>query len=110
MANEMRLIDANALKDSFCQACSTNKRYHRTDDECRSKRDSYGNGCFKMRLIDQAPTLDAAPVVHGQWEKHPNMYGFVRCSECRDCVVWDEWVNNEKWKYCPNCGAKMDGA
>ena len=71
MANEMRLIDANALKDSFCQACSTNKRYHRTDDECRSKRDSYGNGCFKMRLIDQAPTLDAAPV--------------VRCEDCKHC-------------------------
>ena len=58
--------------------------------------------------IDRAPTIDDAIVVHGQWEKHPNMYGFVRCSECRDCVVWDEWVNNEKWKYCPNCGAKMD--
>lgn len=60
-------------------------------------------------FLDGISTVDAAPVVHGQWEKHPNMYGFVRCSECRDCVVWDEWVNNEKWKYCPNCGAKMDG-
>ena len=65
----------------------------------------FENGAWRD---DNGDIVDAALVVHGRWEKHPNMYGFVRCSVCHDCVVWDEWVNNEKWKYCPNCGAKMD--
>ena len=95
---EMRLVNATDLA----------KEYQFTEDHT-SKLTPWTIADI-LNILDEAPTVDAAPVVHGQWEKHPNMYGFVRCSECRDCVVWDEWVNNEKWKYCPNCGAKMDGA
>ena len=96
-----RLIDADELFDTLAKRWGIPKDWDgRIEQTCE---DAFGE-------IENAPTVDAAPVVHGQWEKHPNMYGFVRCSECRDCVVWDEWVNNEKWKYCPNCGAKMDGA
>ena len=114
MANEKRLIDANALMDSFCQACSTNKRYHRTDAECRSKRDSYGNGCFKMRLIENAPTVDAVEVVHGRWidKKIDNFRMWeVRCSECDWVGIsnYDAYDEPYDFNYCPNCGAKMDG-
>ena len=106
MANEKRLIDANALKDSFCNACSTNKRYQRTNDECRSHKDSYGNSCFKMRLIDSAPTVDAVEVVHGSWIELPSMAPEYKCSECGQSYEW--WEVSEA-HYCPNCGAKMDG-
>lgn len=52
----MRLIDADELKDSFCEACSTKKRYKRTDAECRTHSNAlYGYSCFKMRLIDATP-------------------------------------------------------
>lgn len=57
-------------------------------------------------VIDQIPTVDAAPVVHGCWIDE---YPFVRCSVCNA-----EWLNcktdNEPmlFYYCPNCGANMD--
>jgi hypothetical protein len=56
-----RYKDADLLKDNFCNACATLKRYGRTVDECRSKTDVYGNKCFKMRLIDTTPTADVVP-------------------------------------------------
>ena len=63
--------------------------------------------------IEEAPTVDAVPVVHGRWI--PKGYAtfknkfeevqiptFFKCSECGT-------VRTDKYKYCPNCGAKMDG-
>lgn len=69
-----------------------------------------------LRMIDDAPAADVAPVVHGCWGKEPSSYwrwttsGAVgvtrttyRCCFCgRGTAV--------KSNYCPNCGAKMDGA
>jgi hypothetical protein len=58
-----------------------------------------------MALIDSVPTVDAEPVKHGVWRRGENFGG-----EFRDCSVCN--VRHYKvlfWKYCPNCGAKMDG-
>ena len=115
MANEnRRLIDANDLwqKTFIC-------------DEVAEVR----------KFIENAPTVDAVPVVHGRWiltanEEYSN-YRWNVTAECSEChhskgeiyagfftgfptdlareVVLD---NAEKVKldnYCPNCGAKMDG-
>lgn len=52
--------------------------------------------------------VDAVPVVHGRWE--PSDYnGYCRCSECRDCFIDKTWTIGGKWRYCPTCGAMMDG-
>ena len=78
-------------------------------------------------MIGTLPASDVAPVRHGRWEwfeewnpstpDHPTEcedYGW-RCSECKtslDDVVggyWDDLDDEPKLKYCPNCGAKMDG-
>jgi hypothetical protein len=56
-----RYIDADKLKDEFCEACSTNKRYHLSVEECRGKERPHHKWCFKMRLIDETPTADVAP-------------------------------------------------
>lgn len=64
-----------------------------------------------LAMIDDIPTADVAPVVHGRWltweEQFPgleprrkNNLG-VYCSSCHtrsDCIS----------PYCPICGAKMD--
>ena len=61
--------------------------------------------------INDAPTVDAVPVVHGWWltweERFPgrtprrkSMLG-VFCSACHNHA--DNMSN-----YCPNCGARMD--
>ncbi len=56
-----RYIDADKLKDEFCEACSTHKRYHLSVEECRAKERPDRKWCFKMRLIDETPAADVAP-------------------------------------------------
>ena len=55
-------------------------------------------------LIDKAPTVEERK--HGYWKGKPLAgYCTVRCSYCR--VSFEG--NSGRWKYCPECGAKMDG-
>lgn len=62
-----------------------------------------------LRMIDDAPAADVAPVVHGRWSdagfgelpKHAP-YGWA-CSVCGGISFNNEYI------HCPNCGAKMDG-
>lgn len=63
-----------------------------------------------VNAIKSAPAADVAPVVHGRWVKHTKMHGFVYCSVCKDVYLDEEWLRDGKWGYCPNCGARMDGA
>ena len=63
---------------------------------------------FKHNLVD-APIIDAAPVKHGRWtevhdnDKNPFLRQKFYCSACGD------WNTYGESRYCPKCGAKMDG-
>ena len=66
MANEKRLIDANALKDEILSwAVCINKPHLLSRDDT-------------MYMIDNAPTVDAVEVVRCEDCKHFNDY-FIRC-------------------------------
>lgn len=54
------------------------------------------------------PAADVAPVRHGRWiEDHD----YLKCPECSVMVKRDfTFFDIGDWNYCPNCGAKMDGA
>ena len=84
----MRLIDADALID---------KAY---------RERVYSRKIF-ARLIESAPTVDTELVKHGRWEMKPDPFGVFDeipvCSEC-GCTT----VMRKKYKFCSNCGAKMD--
>ena len=67
------------------------------------------DGLDVVRYLNTLPTVDAVEVVHGRWEPHPRHPEFDRCSACCNCIIGDDWADDEKWNYCPNCGAKMDG-
>lgn len=67
------------------------------------------NICIDIADINKAPTIEAKPVVHGEWEDYSAIKGMARCSECHDTYIYRAWVDEGKWYYCPNCGAKMDG-
>ncbi len=95
MANEKRLIDADALIEYI------------NEDHSYSGLPMAAH-VLTMELLTYAPTIDAVEVVRGRWEPHPMVPGFVRCSACRDCITYDEWPDGQKWKYCPHCGARMD--
>ena len=99
MANEKRLIDANALKDAL-----------RTNEGAKA----LGHSIYKLfavdEIIDQMPTVDAVEVVHGRWiNKTKEIYGMVdERNDCSNCgQVY--WFACPDFNYCPNCGAKMDG-
>lgn len=59
-----------------------------------------------LRMIDDAPAADVAPVVHGRWiEDHD----YLKCPECSVMVKRDfTFFDIGDWNFCPNCGAKMD--
>lgn len=53
------------------------------------------------------PAADVAPVRHGEWLLRHKGYGhYWECSACHTnpCI----YVTKDT-KFCPNCGAKMDG-
>ena len=70
-------------------------------------------------MIAEAPTVDAVEVVHGRWaaldddceelecEHEAMRWG---CSACHEVVEYDDWTHRSRLtRFCPNCGAKMDG-
>ena len=74
-----------------------------------------------MNMVQQQPTIEAVPVVHG-YNNNQNYHEVdeFRCSVCGLHLedwsrrIFDEDTDDEffveyAFKYCPNCGAKMDG-
>lgn len=59
--------------------------------------------------IADAPTVDAEPVRHGQWvRENSRKKSYLRlCTACGKIAYF--CGEGCSYKYCPNCGAKMDG-
>ena len=87
MANEIRLIDANALIEFIDMGHLRNPL-----ELCFSEQSV-------VDMLESRPTVDAVPVVHGRWMEGKTL---EKCSICGKKGFPD-------WHYCPNCGAKMDG-
>ena len=108
MANEKRLIDANALKDAL-----------RTNEGAKA----LGHSIYKLfavdEIIDEQATVDAVEVKHGWWETANDGTHFCPHCGCDAPYTWDDidrsFINSaddvpdRPSNYCPNCGAKMDG-
>ena len=58
-----------------------------------------------LRVIGEAPTVDAVEVVHGRWNFDEDLAKWGHPYVCSACGM----ANCSMSKYCPNCGAKMDG-
>lgn len=88
----MRLIDADKMRDDWLEN-GENEYVYDTNAVLES--------------IDEQPTVDAAPVVHGHWVSDEGDVLF-HCSECETQIStsWD--YDDLHWNFCPDCGAKMD--
>ena len=71
-----------------------------------------------INALRNAPSSDVAPVVHGAWIDFYGDHKTAECSECQQLfeVTFDGPSKPEffaafqdYYRYCPNCGARMDG-
>lgn len=86
MANEKRLIDANALIEEA------------------NAEGAYGY--VDAFQIANAPTVDAVEVRHGYWI--PAMHIGDCCYRCSECQFLRDAYLLDIGNYCPNCGARME--
>jgi hypothetical protein len=68
------------------------------------------SGAKFAAAINAIPAADVAPVVHGRWEYTPQTFNTLGQIRCPFCAWWslDQSIDGI-YKYCPNCGGKMDG-
>lgn len=104
----MRPIDADALMEKFETRCVL---------------------AWVKNIVDNAPTIDATPTVHGAWITKEYMYGdpdvgiedmwvdriaeatdyYAECSICGKNAGYDGEGSLILSDFCPSCGAKMGG-
>jgi DNA-directed RNA polymerase subunit RPC12/RpoP len=94
----MRLIDADALEKFL-------KRLRR--ELPKESRDFFTRDEMILNFqqyVHMQPTIDAVPVVRGEWIEHEDEM------ECPQCGYFWNYCDNdtERFNYCPNCGAKME--
>ena len=97
----MRPIDADALsKIMYRKAFEEDSDLQIWDSGCWT--------CYKMfeQALEEAPTVDAEPVHRGRWKRSgTKKFDFAfNCSECNSFSPY-----GVRTRYCPWCGAKMDG-
>ena len=73
-----------------------------TSAECKAVR---GGATIAMFTLDEIPAADVVEVRHGEWRYDGD---YKACSLCGTFVEWNT-LGTSHWKYCPYCGAKMDG-
>lgn len=102
----MRLIDKDNLR-------KPSKGIFIYQDEFEDDVQHVAFEAYTKDDIEREPTVDAEPVRHGKFvgteydgyaDGYPVYYEW-ECSQC-GCVFEGE---EPTYKYCPNCGAKMDG-
>ena len=95
----MRLIDADALIEKF------NEKVNMAEcliDARTAER--FATFCALSDAVEQMPTVDVAPVVHGRWIEH---HDYLKCPECGIMVKRDfTFFDIGDWNFCPNCGKK----
>lgn len=102
----MRPIDADAYA---AELWKMRQNYQMLDDTHTADKIMHGLYRAEQALKD-APTIDAVPVVHGEWKQHKK--GGIYCSACKhdnhcgDVRLIMGYV--QKFPICPWCGAKMD--
>ena len=58
--------------------------------------------------IEDTPAADVAEVVHGRWIDNGSN-GYKWAFICSKCGYIDGYPFDDRYNFCPNCGAKMDG-
>ena len=93
------------------------KEYIEREEALSAIKQAFEKGEGPSLYIKRIPAADVAPVRHGEWL---NFYGDFSTAECELCAELYEVSPDESpqkeyfdafkefYRYCPNCGAKMD--
>ena len=87
-------------KGTYCAACK------QVFSDSYSKQNECAPFCQLKIISEDAPTVDAVPVVHGEWLPIKDDYGHLYQGQCSRCGC--EPLRNpfhSPWRFCPNCGA-----
>ena len=95
-------IDREAVYKMACRGCTRHG-------------DEFGS-CYHEELCEElqsefasAPIADVEPVRHGRWEVLEHYIDGGTAQRCALCKKRMFFHRTTPKKYCPNCGAKMDG-
>lgn len=100
----VRLIDADALKKGI-KELKQSPWYNNDINPSWRQGIKDAVHVVEMLCIEEAPTVEAVPVVHGHWQN----IGDLRDAQCSVCGKWlDVLQGSADMNYCPNCGSKMD--
>lgn len=102
----MRLVDADAILNTFCDNCPNRAYCEDREQKCSAYSDT-------EEILKSAPAVEAKPIEYGRFEPYSEkekyeVYKKYRrdfdgvCSECGSNMF-------ESDKFCAECGAKMVG-
>ena len=109
--NEVRLIDANALKEDFKTRLADCNEWI---GKAKNKETKIRASAIKAFIIEVIMTIDNAPTVNGIVgfvERPKGKWKFIQGAttqgslKCPFCDYRD--YRNTNSNFCPNCGAKM---
>ena len=96
-------------RDDVLDEVQTLRRYSMNDEEKKAF-------CLAYKKVREIPTADVVGVKHGEWEVCSDEYEICAsefvCSVCKESFCSSELTDEQMlqmMKFCPNCGAKMDG-
>lgn len=100
----MRLIDADVLTGEVDKS-----KYNNPHDPGIVRVNHRNEHDHFMRMIYDAPTVDAVEVVHGRWISDGLGDGERICSVCKRYAIYTHRSRYDQYltAYCPKCGAKM---
>ena len=74
----------------------------------KEQRARVGGYADVAMVIEELPSAER----HGRWIKDKNLYKCTACNDLLSVAGWADCIPKKQiytaFKYCPNCGAKMD--
>lgn len=108
----MRFIDAEKLEKK-CECLILDAKSNRDKYDPIKDRQQWATWtsiladryAFLVDILMDRPVFDDIPVNKGRWKRMNDRA--VQCSVCG--YIWIEFIVSPHIKYCPHCGAEMEG-
>lgn len=85
-------------KEYIAREMAIETLYYNVDETCSAVVSDF----------EAIPAADVAEVVHGRWIDNGSN-GYKWAFICSKCGYIDGYPFDDRYNFCPDCGAKMDG-